>query len=273
MSKRRTVYFILALALLGLAAQAPRFAHADCRVTSSTGSDDTVVCADSNDTDGINTGYGNDQLTVQAGIEVGHSAGSPIRTESGNDMVTNYGVILGGTNGIHTGVGTDRVDNYGRIETNDAPVTCTPAAGQICTIYNHTTGEIRANLEVIDTNGWGEVIVYNDGTLHSTIEEGIHLHNSPWNTVKNKGTIYGGSTGIEVFPGAASITNSGEIRADNETAIDLHDWADTVFNSGTIESYTLPAIRAGGGTDTITNTGSIVGDTDLPKEGLVSAEW
>ncbi len=273
MSKRRIAVFIAALILLGLIEYAPHLVRADCQVTGSAGSDDVVLCANSADTDGIDTGAGNDRLTVQAGIEVSRSSGPPIHTQSGDDLVQNYGLIRGAQSGLNLGSGSDQLDNYGGIEAQDSPVTCAPAQGQTCVLYNHTSGVIRADLEVLDTNSTGgHMIVYNDGALHSTIEEAIHLHGSPYNVIKNKGAIYGGSSGIEVYPGTADITNSGSIEALNETAIDLHNGDDKLYNSGTITSHTLPALRAGGGRDTLTNTGLIVGDMDLPTEGLISME-
>lgn len=248
-------------------------ARADCRITSSSGSDDVVVCSNPPDTNGIFTGYGNDTVTVNADTSV-VTAGDAIGTSYGSDVVTNRGLIRSGDDSVDLGRGSDRVNNYGRIDTSvDAAVMCFPQSGQTCRVVNYASGVIAAPLETIDVVGnGGNLIVTNEGSIISSIEEGIHSHNVETTTLINRGTIQGGSAGIEVYPGVGKITNYGTIVATNEGAVDTYHRSDTIVNYGTIRSMGMSAIVSEGGSDVIKNFGTIYTEVNYASQGSISAD-
>lgn len=271
MARLRFLMFSIALGLVCLAASQGS-AQAACRLDSSDGDDDVVICDGTPDEDGIDTQRGNDMITVLEGAEV-RGVESAIITGSGGDSVTNYGTIHAGKFAVDLGRGNDFFHNFGMLETQDGGIWCAPAVGHVCRVINASSGTITAPQEVIDGGSkGGGFLVLNYGTIISTEEEAVHLNSGISNIVNNHGTLQGADSAIEVFGGDARIINMGTIESKHETTIDLHAGNDLLSNWGRIISGTLPAIRAGDGNDVITNWGSITARNESRQDAAIAAE-
>src|SRR5688572_17273780 len=114
---------VLTLILAGLLALPGQFALADCQVRSTTtGGHDIVVCStDPPDTNGIYTGPGDDNLTIEAGAMVsGYTTAEgdavAVNTGAGSDTVTNHGTVNGTWDGVALRSGAnDTLYNHGSI--------------------------------------------------------------------------------------------------------------------------------------------------------------
>src|SRR5687767_6484649 len=109
-------------------------ALADCRITSTTSGNDTVVCSNPADTNGINTGGGNDTLTVNADTSVSSGAGvTAINMGSGTDQVFQRGRINAGGDAINMADGNnDTLNNWGIVTAQDDGFWCTIRSGYVC---------------------------------------------------------------------------------------------------------------------------------------------
>jgi hypothetical protein len=232
-------------------------ALADCRWMSGSSGNDNYVCTSPTDTNGVNTGSGNDTVYVQAGVAV-TSPGDAIYTGSGNDRVENRGIVTGGDDGVDMATGTDRLDNYGTIDAFDAAYWCTGGSGLACTVYNYGGARLEADNETVDiysTTG-GTFILENSGTIVSIGQEAVHIHGTTDNRITNRGTIQGPRNTVESAGGAINLTNYGTMYSNGQSAVLGTGRVDTIVNRGTMRSDRDPAIWGSGGNDQISNYGT-----------------
>jgi hypothetical protein len=234
-------------------------ALADCQITSSSSGNQTVVCQNPPDTDGISTGSGNDTVTVNADTEVSSSNPITISTGAGSDTVYSNGSVYGLYDAIDLGSGNDTLHNYGSIDADDDGVWCRPSSLRTCRINNYSTGSVTAVMEALDLNFQdGTFQLYNEGLIHSTTQEALHLYGGPNSYVTNRGTIQGYKSGVETNGGYLILDNSGTIHSEHEMAVNVGGMNDTITNTGTIRSDNWFAIDTSLGDDVITNHGTIV---------------
>lgn len=288
-TKRRWILGILLLLILVMPSTV---ALADCRITSSSSSNDTVVCSNPADTNGINTGSGNDTITVNADTSVSAPSGvTAIDAGYGDDRLYQRGTINAVSDAIQLGRGNDTLYNYGSATASDDGFGCHPGAGQTCTMYNY--GSVTARNEVIDiVSSGGRFVLRNSssGVITSQEQEAVHLNGSGTHEVINEGTLrvnvrqvieeYGGTlilnnsgtienTGgfpaVQSYTASDSITNRGRIIAVGGAAIYTHGGNDTINSYGTTQSTNSSAnrgaIEAGSGNDIITVYSGSVADT------------
>lgn len=202
-------------------------AKADCTPDGTDG-DDTIVCdtttdMDGNgdnavDEDGVTGDDGDDTITVLAGAEVGDD----IEGESGDDQITNNGLVEGqitGGNNKDTIINNGTVNNMIEGEKHND------------TITNNGT----VNDDILGNNGADTII--NNGTAESVIG------GSGSDTLENNGTI---NSDLQAGSGKDEITNTGTVNG----AIIADDGDDTVTLSG--ENVQIGDIVDGGpGSDTL----------------------
>jgi hypothetical protein len=257
---------MLAALLPGLLVIPDGIALALCNRTGGSGGDDIYVCNDPPDTDGVYTYGGNDTVTVQAGTTVSSTGSYVIDMGPDTDTLHNYGSIMGANTAVTMRDGSATVNNYGTIDGGTDGVWCIIETGETCTFNNY--GTLTTELEGFDiSNHGGTIVAYNEGNIHSTIEEGMHLHGVTGTVnnsrVTNRGMIHGKKSGIELYNGSLWLDNSGTIWSDVEIAVNTGGSGgnDTITNSGTIQSDRWSAIGSAGGPDQVTNTGRLIATT------------
>ncbi len=233
-------------------------ALADCRWQSGSGGNDVYVCSSPNDTNGVNTGSGNDRVTVLAGVVVS-SSGDAIYTGSGNDYVENRGIINAGDDGVDMATGSDTLHNYGVIDAIDAAWWCTGGSGLTCALTNYGGARMEANNEPVDvysTSG-GAFRLENSGTIISIGQEAVHIHGTTDNRITNRGTIQSPRNNVESSGGAIIINNYGAMYSTGQSNVYGTGRADTIVNYATMRTDRDPAIWGSNGNDIITNYGTV----------------
>jgi hypothetical protein len=223
-----------------------------CEGSSDKGGADKVFCKGTSD--GVDTSWGDDQITVEAGTQVGGATG--VDAGRGNDIVYNYGEILPIYDGINMRAGNAEVYNYGRISAPDDGIWCVIEANQSCMVTNY--GTVAATNETVDLrNQGGAFRLYNEGWMRSYEQEAIHMYGGLSNQITNYGTIYGWKSGVETNGGYLHLDNFGIIVSEHEMGINSGSEDDIIVNTGTIRSNYHVAIGTSSGADTVTNTGII----------------
>jgi hypothetical protein len=248
-------------------------ALADCHITTTSAGNDTVICSNPADTNGINTGSGNDTLTVNADTSVSSGTGvTAINMGSGTDTVYQRGRITAGGDAINMGGGNNEVlNNYGTVTAQDDGFWCTIASGQLCTINNY--GPVTSVNENIDiSNNGGRLVLRNTSTITSTAQEAVHLHGPGTAEITNDGTLKTSSRQvIEVYQGTLILTNNGTIQntGGNYAAVQCYTASDRITNRGTIIA-TGPAIYTYAGNDIISHLGgSMSGKNTASNRGVI----
>lgn len=243
-------------------------AFADCRVQSSNGSDDIVVCANPADTDGIRTGGGNDNVTVNADTEV--RGDRAIDTGTGHDTVTNRGTARGNTAAIFFDQGSDTLHNYGTITSGDHAARCFPQSGQTCTLNNYAT--INVSGEAFDiVSSSGRTVITNSGTITSSTQEAVHGHGYGTFEVTNTNTMTTRRQSVEVYYGTGIIVNRGSMSATDFATIDTDRGNDQITNSGSLRSERAPVIETAGGNDVIRHSGNATSRNSSSGGGVIDA--
>lgn len=246
----------------------PGLSAPNCEIAISEGSDVVNMCSSSTVPSDLNTGRGDDTITVDETVTV-RGASVAIDTGPGSDRLDNYGTITSNGDAVNLRTGAqDVLNNYGTIHAAYDAVWCSPWAGQHCTINNY--GTITADNEAIDINSMdGTIVLTNSGTIRSTWEEALHLKGGATFELTNTGIIEAYKNAIETNGGAIMLTNAGLIFSARETSLNFSTGVEIVNNSGRIRADYAPAISMSGGDDVVINTGTISATTDSAADSAV----
>lgn len=248
MKMRRKPLIALLLAI-GAVLLPTHIALADCHIVSSTGDDDSVVCSNPADQNGIYTGIGNDRVEVYSTTSVSNPTSDTIITYDGNDTVINRGIVTSGKVAVHLGNGGDYLSNRGSITGTTAAVMCFPQTGLECKVYNYgsMTSDAEETVDIVGAGGNARLINY--GTITANTQEAVHMHLAPEGRVTNRGTIYGQRAAVEFGSTRGFVYNYGAISSHAEEAVGSQNGNDQVFNysTGYMSSQNNPAIMAGPG--------------------------
>lgn len=197
------------------------------------------------------------------GVDISSTNGGTVFSPFTDSQVTNYGNIVGGTTGIHLGLGGTVNNNSGiitglfGIETDNAqgaipsgPITVNNyatigaptvintgvliAAGG--TVNNFAGGEILAGTYGISVES-GATTVYNNGTILATLGRGVRFANIEGGVVNNdvNGVISGlGTRSVSFISGPGVVNNAGTISGGTFATIHMQKGNSAVNNSGTI---------------------------------------
>lgn len=270
---------LMAVFLLGIGIDR---VQAQCTVTSSVGDDDTITC-NNTDADGINTGVGNDSVTIVSGATVqdairkngnGQLAliiqpGGTLNSGGfgvflvGDIDFTNSGHITAATIGIRGRNGQTTVNTAGniyagtdgiRIDSGDVTIAGNIYAGRHGIFIGGdgnvtSTGNIFAEVSGIYVGGNGNV--GSEGNIDANQDYGIFIGGN--GNATSTGDIDAGLTGIRIS-GDGDVDSEGNIIADTGHGIIIYG-SGNVTSTGVIDAD-ISGIHVGGDGN-VSSTGDI----------------